>query len=159
MHSRFCCSCYTKVVINARLIRSIVRFFSLNRLKQPLFQSPILINNGYPLRKGSGLYHLSNKDSLRRTKLFPLRPTNYRIQVGAVQGYENNRQPAIRVQKKGSFGSAIARGLMMNNLTVTYHRNLSIDRPSLERELNSRRTRRNYRGHLPVVPERPICPQ
>ncbi len=92
-----------------------------------------------------GIYHLSNKERLWRTKLFALRPTNYYIQVGFVQGYENNRQPAIGVHKKGSFGSAIVRGLIMTNLTVAYHWNSSMDRPSVEWQLNSRSTRRNCR--------------
>ncbi len=42
--------------------------------------------------------------------------------MGFARGYENMRQPAVRVHKKGSFGLAFVSALLMTNLTMTNHR-------------------------------------
>ncbi len=74
-------------------------------------------------------------------------------------GFTPDSEAALRINERGSFGSTFASVLVITNPTMSNRRNRSIDWPSLECQDKKVPANRTAGSHLPVVPEKLICPQ
>ncbi len=65
---------------------------------------------------------------------------------------------AVCMHERGGFWSIYASALMMTNPTMNNRRNQLIDWPSLGRKEKEGLAKRTAGSHLPVMPEKLICP-
>ncbi len=72
--------------------------------------------------------------------------------------YEALSHAVVRKHERGSFGSTYISALMMTYPTMNNRRNQWIDWPFLERLEREGPTKRTAGSHLPVMPEKLICP-
>ncbi len=76
------------------------------------------------------------------------------------RGYEAMSHAAVCMHERGSHigGSTYASALMMTNPTLNNRRNQLIDQPFLKRYKKEGPAKETAGSHLPVMPEKLICP-